>query len=213
MSLDNSKNSYGAADDLETGVKTSHIKDAADGPRRFTVIATVGLFGLLGFVAAMPTSSRSSTTASLYNKWAQEGIDQGNFWRNYGQQMGQKWRDYGQQMGDVGRDYGQHMGDVGRATGEAWRNYGQNIANNYGGHGIVIGGDDKCNSVTMDSSINGKYVKFAHTGPHGLADNTKWKSTNGQTCESIYTSGNKKSHCKQANKHGVTGNDACQCSC
>ena len=105
------------------------------------------------------------------------------------------------------------MGDVGRAQGEAWRNYGQNIANNYGGHGIVIGGDDKCNSVIMDSSINGKHVKFAHTGPHGLADNTKWKSTNGQTCESIYTSGNKKSHCKQANKHGVTGNDACQCSC
>ena len=102
---------------------------------------------------------------------------------------------------------------MGRAQGEAWRNYGQNIANNYGGHGIVIGGDDKCNSVIMGSSINGKYVKFAHTGPHGLADNTKWKSTNGQTCESIYTSGNKKSHCKQANKHGVTGNDACQCSC
>ena len=68
-------------------------------------------------------------------------------------------------------------------------------------------------NVTMDSSINGKYVKFAHTGPHGLEDNTKWKSTNGQTCESIYTSKNKKSHCKQANKHGVTGNDACQCSC
>ena len=41
----------------------------------------------------------------------------------------------------------------------------------------------------------------------------QWKSTNGQTCESIYTSKNKKSHCKQANKHGVTGNDACQCSC
>jgi hypothetical protein len=109
------------------------------------------------------------------------------------------------------------MGDVGRAQGDIWRNYGQNIANKYagGGHGsgIVIGGDDKCNSVTMDSSINGKYVKFAHTGPHGLEDNTKWKSTNGQTCESIYTSKNKKSHCKQANKHGVTGNDACQCSC
>ena len=66
---------------------------------------------------------------------------------------------------------------------------------------------------TVSSSINGKYVKFAHTGPHGLEDNTKWKSTNGQTCESIYMSGNKKSHCKQANKHGVTGNDACQCSC
>ena len=63
MSLDNSKNSYGAADDLETGVKTSHIKDAADGPRRFTVIATVGLFGLLGFVAAMPTSSRQKREA------------------------------------------------------------------------------------------------------------------------------------------------------
>ena len=56
-------------------------------------------------------------------------------------------------------------------------------------------------------------IAFAHTGPHGLKDNTKWTSTNGQTCESIYTSGNKKSHCKQANKHGVTGNDACQCSC
>ena len=52
-----------------------------------------------------------------------------------------------------------------------------------------------------------------NTGPHGLKDNTKWTSTNGQTCESIYTSKNKKSHCKQANKHGVTGNDACQCSC
>ena len=92
---------------------------------------------------------------------------------------------------------------------------GEHYRNKYAGsgHGIVIGGDDKCNSVIMGSSINGKYVKFAHTGPHGLEDNTKWKSTNGQTCESIYTSGNKKSHCKQANKHGVTGNGACQCSC
>ena len=52
-----------------------------------------------------------------------------------------------------------------------------------------------------------------HCGNPRLEDNTKWKSTNGQTCESIYTSKNKKSHCKQANKHGVTGNDACQCSC
>ena len=78
---------------------------------------------------------------------------------------------------------------------------------------MINGKNDKCNSVIMGSSINGKYVKFAHTGPHGLEDNTNWKSTNGQTCESIYTSKNKKSHCKQANKHGVTGNDACQCSC
>ena len=99
---------------------------------------------------------------------------------------------------------------VGRDTGQYYRN---KYADGGHGSGIVIGGDDKCNSVIMGSSINGKYVKFAHTGPHGLQDDTKWKSTNGQTCESIYTSGNKKSHCKQANKHGVTGNDACQCSC
>jgi hypothetical protein len=123
------------------------------------------------------------------------------------------WGAQGRIMGEHGREIGQAAREQGQAEGEKWRNYGQNIANNYGGHGIVIGGDDKCNSVTMDSSINGKYVKFAHTGPHGLEDNTKWKSTNGQTCESIYTSKNKKSHCKQANKHGVTGNDACQCSC
>ena len=83
---------------------------------------------------------------------------------------------------------------------------------------IVINGGKKGESITMDSTINGKYIAFEHTcpGKHGktLEDDTKWTSTNGQTCESIYkTNGNKKSHCKQANKHGVTGNDACQCSC
>ena len=146
--------------------------------------------------------------------WQQIVADaQSRDWGAHGRTIGQEAAQRGQEEGEKWRNYGQQMGDVGRATGEAWRNYGQNIANNYGGHGIVIGGDDKCNSVIMDSSINGKHVKFAHTGPHGLQDNTKWKSTNGQTCESIYMSGNKKSHCKQANKHGVTGNDACQCSC
>jgi len=38
MTFDDKKNSYGSTD-LEAGVTGSRIKDAADGPRRFAVIA------------------------------------------------------------------------------------------------------------------------------------------------------------------------------
>ena len=117
-------------------------------PRRFTAIVAVGLFGLLGFAAAMSAPTSRSGATALDN--------------------------------------------------------------------IVINGGKKGESVTIDSTINGKYIAFEHTcsGKHGktLEDDTKWKSTKGQTCESIFTSGNKK-NCKQANKAGVTGKDACQCSC
>ena len=40
MTFDDKKNSYGSTD-LEAGVTGSRIKDAADGPRRFAVIAWV----------------------------------------------------------------------------------------------------------------------------------------------------------------------------
>ena len=45
MSFDDTKNSYGAVD-LEGGQTSSHIKDAAAGPRRFAVIAELLPLGL-----------------------------------------------------------------------------------------------------------------------------------------------------------------------
>ena len=208
MTFDDKKNSYGSTD-LEAGVTGSRIKDAADGPRRFAVIATVGLFGVLGFVAAMPaTSSRPSATASLYsygpNNWAQIGIDQGNFWRNYGQQQA-----------DIGRAYGQQQADMGRATGEYWRNYGMNIANQYTGGGGGHGGNTKSSGDTMIN--NGKYKKACKVNGGNYQDSVSWQATvNGEIiknyCPWVWQNANRKKHCKQM-QNNVLVSTACPCAC
>ena len=219
MSLTNSKNSYGAADDLEAQIKASNIKDAADGPRRFAVIATVGMFGLLGFVAAMPTSSRSSATASLYsygpNIWAQQGIATGNYWRDYGQQQANKWRDYGQQQADIGRAYGQQQADIGRATGEYWRNYGMNIANQYAGGGGGHGGNTKSSGDTVIN--NGKYKKACKVNGGNFQDSVNWPGTfKGKTiknyCPWVHEQKNPGTYCKQK-QNNVLVSTACPCAC
>ena len=219
MSPSNTKNSYGAADDLEAQIKASNIKDAADGPRRFAVIATVGMFGLLGFVAAMPTSSRSSATASLYsygpNIWAQQGIATGNYWRDYGQQQANKWRDYGQQQADIGRAYGQQQADIGRATGEYWRNYGMNIANQYAGGGGGHGGNTKSSGDTVIN--NGKYKKACKVNGGNFQDSVNWPGTfKGKTiknyCPWVHTQKNPGTYCKQK-QNNVLVSTACPCTC
>lgn len=213
MSLNTNKNSYGATD-LEAGTTGSHIKDAADRPRRFAVIATVGLFGLLGFVAASVPSSRSSATASLYsygpNNYAQQGIAAGNY-----------WRDYGQQMGDIGRAIGQQQADIGRATGAAWRDYGMNIGNYYrnkyaGGGGSGHGG----NTVSSGDIVinNGKYKKACKVNGGNFQDSVNWSATvNGEIIKSYcpwvwQETAHRKKYCKQM-KNNVLVSTACPCAC
>ena len=226
MSLQDSKNSYGAAD-LETGIKTSPIKDASDGPRRFAFIATVGMFGLLGFVAAM-SSSRSSATASqpsLYNKWAEQGIAAGN----YGQQMGQKYGDMGRAMGQhygqigqqMGQKYGQmgqEMGQVGYDMGMGYAQMGQGIGQYFrdtyaggGGHGgnTVSSGDTVIN--------NKKYNKKCKVNGGNYQDSVSWQATvNGEIiksyCPWVWQNANRKKHCKQM-QNNVLVSTACPCAC
>ena len=215
MSL-HSKNSYGAADDLETGVKTSPIKEAADGPRRFAVIATVGLFGLLGFVAAMPTSSRSAATASLYNKWAEQGIAAGNYGRQMGQKYGQIGQQMGQQYGQMGRDMGQVGYDMGMGYAQMGQAIGQHYRDEYsGGGGHGHGG----NTVSSGDTVinNGKYQKKCKVNGGNYQDSVSWQATvNGEIiksyCPWVWQNANRKKHCKQM-QNNVLVSTACPCAC
>ena len=66
---------YGSIDDLEGATR----KDAAAGgsTRRFTVLAAVGVVGLMGFAALSAPSSRSGAMTSLYGNLVESGMDMG----------------------------------------------------------------------------------------------------------------------------------------
>ena len=229
MTLHDSKNSYGATDDLETGVKTSPIKDAAAGPRRFAVIATVGMFGLLGFVAAM-TSSRSSATASqpsLYNKWAEQGIAAGNYGRQMGQKYGDMGRAMGQHYGQIGQQMGQQYGQMGRDMGQigydmgmGYAQMGQAIGQHYrdeysGGGGHGHGGNIKSSGDIVIN--NGKYQKKCKVNGGNYQDSVSWQATvNGEIiknyCPWVWQNANRKKHCKQM-QNNVLVSTACPCAC
>jgi len=213
MSLHN-KNSYGATD-LEQGSQTLDTKDAAAGPRRFAVIAAVGVFGLLGFVSGT-ASSRSGAMTSLYsygpnNQWAQQGIAAGNYWRDYGQQMGDQGRDAGIAAGNYWRDYGQKMGDAGRDYGMAIGDYYRNMYGPGGGHGgnTVSSGDTVIN--------NKKYNKKCKVNGGNYQDSVSWQATvNGEIiksyCPWVWQNANRKKHCKQM-QNNVLVSTACPCAC
>ena len=216
MTFDDNKNSYGATD-LENGGTGSYIKDAADGPRRFTVIAAVGLFGLLGFVAAMPTSSRSSATASqpsLYNKWAEQGIAAGNYGRQMGQKYGQIGQQMGQQYGQMGRDMGQVGYDMGMGYAQMGQGIGQYFRDTYAG-----GGGHGGNTVSSGDTVinNGKYKKACKVNGGNYQDSVSWQATvNGEIiknyCPWVWQNANRKKHCKQM-QNNVLVSTACPCAC
>ncbi|CAH0366435.1 unnamed protein product [Pelagomonas calceolata] len=219
MSLNTNKNSYGATD-LEAGTTGSHIKDAAGvgTPRRFAVIATVGVFGLLGFVAAM-SSSRSSATASqpsLYNKWAEQGIAAGNYGRQMGQKYGQIGQQMGQQYGQMGRDMGQVGYDMGMGYAQMGQAIGQHYRDEYsGGGGHGHGG----NTVSSGDTVinNGKYQKKCKVNGGNYQDSVSWQATvNGEIiksyCPWVWQNANRKKHCKQM-QNNVLVSTACPCAC
>jgi hypothetical protein len=223
MSLHDTKNSYGAADDLETGVKTSPIKDAADGPRRFAVIAAVGLFGLLGFVSALP-SSRSGAMTSLYNyggiNWSQYGQDIGQKYAEKGQEMGQKYGQIGQQMGQQYGQMGRDMGQIGYDMGMGYAQMGQAIGQHYrdeysGGGGHGHGGNTKSSGDIVIN--NGKYKKACKVNGGNYQDSMSWQATvNGEIiksyCPWVWQNANRKKHCKQM-QNNVLVSTACPCAC
>jgi len=217
MSLQDSKNSYGAVDDLETGVKTSHVKDAghaADGPRRFAVIAAVGVFGLLGFVSAMPTSSRSSAPASLYTYdggYGQIGQIMGEKYGQMGRNMGRKYGQMGQEMG---QKYGQMGQDIGQQYAEMGEGIGQYYRDKYAGGG-GHGGNTKSSGDTVIN--NGKYKKACKVNGGNFQDAVNWSATvNGKTiknyCPWVHEQKNPGTYCKQK-QNNVLVSTACPCAC
>ena len=198
------KNSYGAADDLEAQIKAPQTKNVAAGPRRFAVIATVGMFGLLGFVAAMPTSSRSSAPASLYT------YDGG--YGQIGQIMGEKYGQMGQAMGEkygqIGYDMGMKYAQMGQDTGQYYRD-------KYAGGGGGHGGNTKSSGDTVIN--NGKYKKACKVNGGNYQDSVNWPGTfKGKTiknyCPWVHTQKNPGTYCKQK-QNNVLVSTACPCAC